>query len=296
MDKFVYYYDWQVDIWPRVPRMQQSEQGFTSAYTGLVTLADGSLVFVKCAMDENSAHWARKELKAYKELQAAGYDYIPRLLAANAEGTAFATQALIGYDFSPQWNNDKLHAVVRARKDLKAARYLFEADQDFSMRKVVGVQDRWPMLLDSNVLGRANQILRQSQGVSVSGVMVERCVAVMQNWHVRQDTLVHDDLRADNFAYDPQTKTGKLIDWSWLCVGDDALDVASLCVGIENSGFDVYGMYPDLFDEQAIISTLGYWLEVLGTSDGQLTEVRVSQAATIKVCYDLLAARTQLTA
>ena len=128
MDKFVYYYDWQVDIWPRVPRLRQSEQGFTSAYTGLVTLADGSLVFVKCATDENSAHWARKELKAYKELQAAGYDYIPRLLAANAEGTAFATQALIGYDFSPQWNTDKLHAVMRARKDLKAARYLFEAD------------------------------------------------------------------------------------------------------------------------------------------------------------------------
>lgn len=118
---------------------------------------------------------------------------------------------------------------------------------------------------------------------------------LMQAWYVHQDTLVHDDLRADNFAYDPQTKTGKLIDWTWLCVGDDALDVASLCVGATRSGFDVYSQYPDLFDEQAIVSTLGYWLEVLGTSDGQLTDVRRSQAANVKLCYDLLASRTQLT-
>ena len=295
MDKFVYYYDWQRDIWPRVPSIQPTDQGFTAAYTGLVTLADGIQVFVKCAMDDNSAHWARKEIKAYKLLQDAGYAYIPRLLAVNAEGTSFATQSLTGYDFSPEWNTDKLHAIMRARKELKSLRYLFESDPDFSMRKVVGVQNRWPMLRNEAVLARANEILQACHGVVVRSETVERCSGLMQAWYVHQDTLVHDDLRADNFAYDPQTKTGKLIDWTWLCVGDDALDVASLCVGATRTGFDVYGQYPDLFDEQAIVSTLGYWLEVLGTSDGQLTEVRRSQAANVKLCYDLLASRTQLT-
>lgn len=246
-------------------------------------------------MDDNSAHWARKEVKAYKLLQEAGYDYIPRLLAVNAEGTSFATQALIGYDFSPNWDTDKLHAIMRARKDLKALRYLFESDPDFSMRKVVGVQNRWPMLRNEAVLARANDILQACHGIGVSSEVVERCGGLMQAWYVHQDTLVHDDLRADNFAYDLHTKTGKLVDWTWLCVGDDALDVASLCVGATRSGFDVYGMYPDLFDEHAIVSTLGYWLEVLGTSDGQLTDVRRSQAANVKLCYDLLASRTQLT-
>ncbi len=295
MDKFVYYYDWQRDIWPRVPNIQPTDQGFTAAYTGLVTLADGIQVFVKCAMDDNSARWARKEVKAYKLLQDAGYPYIPRLLAVNAEGTSFATQALIGYDFSPTWDADKLHAIMRARKDLKSLRYLFEADPDFSMRKVVGVQNRWPMLRNEAVLARANEILQACHGVMISTETVERCVQMMQAWYVHQDTLVHDDLRADNFAYDPQTRTGKLIDWTWLCVGDDALDVASLCVGVTRTGFDVYDRYPDLFDEQAIISTLGYWMEVLGTSDGQLADVRRSQAANVKLCYDLLASRTQLT-
>lgn len=295
MDKFIYYYDWQIDILPRIPRLQQAEQGFTAAYTGLVTLQDGSLVFVKCATDDNSAHWVKKEIKAYKLLQDAGYDYAPRLMAVNPEGTAFAVQALIGYDFSPTWNTDKLHAIMRARKDLKSLRYLFEGDPDFSMRKVVGVQNRWPVLRDDDILARANNLLQTSQGVNVSADMVERCMLVMQNWQVHPDTLVHDDLRSDNFAYDPQQKTGKLIDWAWLCVGDDSLDVASLCVGVSGAGFDVFGTYPDLFDEPAVISTLGYWLEVLGTSDGQLTDVRRSQAANVKLCYDLLAARTQLT-
>lgn len=294
MDKFVYYYDWAIDIAPRIPRLEQTEQGFTAAYTGLVTLQDGSLVFVKCAMDENSARWARKEIKAYKLLQDAGYDYIPRLMAVNTEGTSFAIQALIGYDFSPAWGVDKFHAIMRARKDLKALRYLFEGDPEFSMRKVVGVQNRWPALRSEPILFRANELLMASQGVSVSPDMVERCNQVMQAWQAHPDTLVHDDLRADNFAYDPQTKTGRLIDWSWLCVGDDTLDVTALCVSATQTGFDVYGMYPDMFSEQAVVSTLGYWLEILGASDGQLTDVRKSQAAYVKLCYDLLAAKTQL--
>lgn len=295
MDTFVYFYDWQSDIAPRIPGLEQSEQGYTAAYTGLINLLDGTQVFVKCAMDDNSARWNRKEIKAYKILQEAGYGYMPRLLAVSADGNSFAIQAMLGYDFAPTWDDDKLHAIMRARKDLKTLRYLFEADPDFSMRKVVGVQNRWPALRSATTLARANDLLDRSQGITIGEAMVERCNDTMQTWQVHQDTLVHDDLRADNFAYDPQMKVGKLIDWAWLCVGDDALDVASLCVSVARSGYDVYGKYPSLFDEQAVISTLGYWLEVLGASDGQLTEVRQSQAANVRFCYDLLAARTQLT-
>lgn len=296
MDKFVSFYDWQTDILPRIPGLQQADQGFTKAYTGLINLADGSQVFVKCAMDENSARWARKEIKAYKALQEAGYDYMPRLLAVNSDETSFAIQALLGYDFAPSWNDDKLHAIMRARKDLKPLRYLFESDQDFSMRKVVGVQNRWPALRDEAVLARANDLLMRSQGITITPELVARCGDSMQTWQVQQDTLVHDDLRADNFAYDPQTRTGKLIDWTWLCIGDDALDVASLCVSMSRDGYAVYDRYPSLFNEQAVISTLGYWLEVLGSSDGVLSEVRKSQAANVQLCYQLLAARTQITA
>lgn len=295
MERFEYRYDWQRDIVPRIPRLEQADQGYTNAYTGLINLADGSQVFVKCAMDDNSARWGRKEVKAYRLLQDAGYEHMPKLLAVNADMTSFAIQSLANHDFSPAWDTDKLHAVMRARKDLKALRYLFEGDIDFSMRKVIGVQNRWPMLRDESLLARANDILQRTEAISVSTAMVERCEGVLQTWNVHQDTLVHDDLRADNFAYDPSTKTGKLIDWAWLCIGDDALDVASLCVGIARTGFDVYGLYPDLFDEQAIVSTLGYWLEVLGSSDGQLTEARKSQARSVSICFELLADRTQLT-
>lgn len=294
MDKFDYLYDWERDIAPRIPRLEQSDQGYTNAYTGLINLTDGSQVFVKCATDENSSRWARKEIKAYKILQEAGYAHLPKLLAVNADMTSFVTQSLASCDFSQTWDTDKLHAIMRARKDLKSLRYLFEGDIDFSMRKVVGVQNRWPALRDEPVLMRANHILQQAEGAAISMAMVERCQDALQLWRAHQDTLVHDDLRADNFAYDPRTKTGKLIDWAWLCVGDDTLDVASLCVGIARTGFDVYGQYPDLFDEQAIVSTLGYWLAVLGSSDGELTDVRRSQALSVRICLDLLAERTQL--
>lgn len=296
MDTFIYYYDWQRDIAPRIPRLEASTQGYTAAFTGLINLVDGSQVFVKCATDQNSERWIRKEIRAYRLLQNAGYDYMPRLLAVNSDETAFAVQALIGYDFSPAWHVDKLHAVMRARKDLKALRYLFEGDQDFSVRKVAGVRNRWPVLQDQTMLARANAVLEQCGFESVGMGVVERCNASLQHWQGRQDTLIHDDLRADNFAYDPQTKTGKLIDWAWLCVGDDSLDIAALCVGASCTGFDVYSLYPDLFDEHSIVSTMGYWLDILSLGDGVVGPAQHSQARVVDMCRRLLQSRTQLMA
>lgn len=277
--------------------MEQSAQGFTVAQSGLVRLGDGRRVFVKCAMDDNSAYWAKKELKAYQKLREDGYEHLPRVLAVNADGTSFALEDLSQYDFSSTWDTDKLHALMRARKDLKSHKDLFDGDADFSMRSVVGTQNRWPTLAqDGRLLDQANTILQAcGQAVQVSSKMAERCQDVMRTWSVHQDTLVHDDLRADNFAYDPATKTGKLIDWTWLCVGDDTLDTSSLFVSVVRSQFPVYEMYPDLFSEQAIVSILGYWLEVLGSSGDQVTDARRSQAMNIRICYDLLAERTQLT-
>lgn len=294
MDTFDYRYNWQRDIAPRIPRLEQSDQGYTNAYTGLINLVGGSQVFVKCAMDNDSARWAKKEIQTYRTLQKAGYDHMPRLLAISPDETSFAIEALLGYDFSPQWDEDKLHAITRARKHLKPLRYLFEGDKEFSMRHVVGAQNRWPMLRDEVVFARANDLLHRTEGVAISHETLERCIDALQTWHVCQDTLVHGDLRADNFAYDPRTKTGKLIDWAWLCVGDDALDVASLCVSVARTGYAVYDVYPELFNEAAVVSTMGYWLEVLGTSDGELTDVRRSQARSVRICHDLLVARTQL--
>lgn len=294
MDTFTYYYDWQRDIAPRIPRLEASAQGYTAAYTGLVSLADGSQVFVKCASDQNSERWIKKEIKAYRLLQGADYGFMPRLLAVNAHETAFAIQALVGYDFSSQWSVDKLHAVMRARKDLKALRYLFEGDQDFAVRNVAGVRNKWPALRDEMTLARANAALEQSGFEPIDASVVERCSSSLEHWQGRQDTLIHDDLRADNFAYDPQTKTGKLIDWAWLCVGDDSLDVAALCVGMSCAGFDVYALYPDLFDEHSVVSTMGYWLEVLSTNGGTIGPAQHSQAKVVDMCRQLLAARTQL--
>ncbi len=294
MDTFDYRYDWQRDILPRIPRLEQSDQGYTNAYTGLINLVGGTQVFVKCAMDDNSARWAKKEVQSYRLLQNAGYEHMPKLLAVSPDETSFAIEALLGYDFAPKWDEHKLHAIMRARKTLKSLRYLFEGDREFSMRQVVGAENRWPMLRNEDIFARANDVLYQTEGIRLSEEARDRCTSALQVWRVRQDTLVHGDLRADNFAYDSRTRTGKLIDWTWLCVGDDALDMASLCVGISRTGYNVYDAYPDLFDESAVISTMGYWLEVLGTSDAELTDARRSQARSVSICHDLLMARTQL--
>jgi hypothetical protein len=70
-------YNWRRDIEPHLNALEDAAGGFTAAKRGVVTIGDGTKVFVKIAVDELTRKWLKKEIRAYKKLNRLGYQLRP---------------------------------------------------------------------------------------------------------------------------------------------------------------------------------------------------------------------------
>ena len=291
--KPAYIYNWELDIEPHLKTMQDVSGGFTPAKRGIVTLEDGAEVFVKIATDEDTAKWLRKEIKAYQKLIAIGYRYIPILLSFKDDESAMAIEYLAGCNFENIWNKDKLDAVVKAQESLGHLTSAFKDDDNFKSDDVMDLGLKWPLLLDGDNLVKVNQKLSKlGFNINFSREQIKLYQERHKSWSLKKDVLVHQDVRADNFGYDPITKEGKLVDWNWLSVGDASLDTTPLFVSMYKDGFDAYEYHPEKYDEKMIIYLVGFWLASIlhGDEDSSDREwrMRETQADSLRVCLELL--------
>ncbi len=286
-------YDWQQDIEPYLDTRQDVVGGFTPAERGVITLADGAKVFIKMATDENTAKWIGKEIRTYRKLTEVGYEYMPLLLAVRDDQKAFAIEYLEGASFENDWDKDKLEAVVRAQTALKDITESFVGDPDYKSGDVVDTEPRWPQLLEADNLERVNQKLSKLGASSrFTKEQIEDFARLHIGWSVKEDTLVHEDIRADNFGYNPVTKQGKLVDWNWICVGDASLDTTPLFINMYKGDFNAYQYHPEKYDKLMIIYLIGFWLASVlgGNEDSSERELRLrtAQAESIDICVELL--------
>lgn len=286
-------YDWENDIVPRIGSLRAVEGGFTAARRGVADLSDSQKVFVKIATDELTKKWIKKEIKAYELLNQAGYRFIPTLLSRNDDRTAMAIELLEDVNFDNHWDKDKLEAVVLAQEELKQYADIFKDDPPFKPGDVRTLDNKWPYILEGNNLDTINTKLKKLGGTSAfTKEQVETLSRLHKDWALREDTLVHMDIRADNFGYDPKTKLGKLIDWNWICLGDPSLDTTPLFISMIKAGFDPYRYHPEKYDRAMIAYVLSYWLDSIleGNEDSSPREwsLRVSQAESIEECVKLL--------
>jgi aminoglycoside phosphotransferase (APT) family kinase protein len=77
----------------------------------------------------------------------------------------------------------------------------------------------------------------------------------------RNDVLVHNDVRADNCAWNAQTREVKLVDWNWIQLGDRRVDLAATLVHIHNAGFDVLSKHSSRLDHEALRWLAGFWFK-----------------------------------
>jgi hypothetical protein len=286
-------YNWSIDIKPHLDSMQNVTGGFTPAKRGIVTLKDGSKVFVKIATDDNTTKWLKKEIKAYKKLLSIGYKHIPELLCYSEDETAIAIEYLDGYSFENVWDKNKLDAVIKAQEALTELTYHFIGDNNFRSDDVMDLDIKWAQLLDANNLERVNEKLdKLGAHISFSKEQIEKYQKLHEGWSLKEDSLIHEDVRADNFGYDPISKEGKLIDWNWLCVGDSSLDVTPLFISMHKGGFNAYKYHPEKYDQKMIVYLIGFWLTSILNGDEDSSErewsLRESQADSLKVCLELL--------
>jgi hypothetical protein len=286
-------YDWQTDIEPYIGSIQSVDGGYTPAKRGIVTLGDGVKVFVKIAIDDTTHRWLKKEIQVYGLLNNAGYAHMPKLLAYDKTKKSMAIEYLEDASFDNYWDEYKLLSVMKAQDALKKHKKLFEDDKEFAFHDVDNVINRWQRLLKLGNLEIINEKLASLKtDIQFTRTQIDNLHTMHDGWSFKQDTLIHEDIRADNFGYSIDNKTGKLIDWNWLTIGDESLDMTALFVHVYASGFDPYVLYPDRYDAQMLVYLICFWLDSILVSSEKSSDrefrLRSAQAKSVKVCIELL--------
>jgi hypothetical protein len=237
------------------------EGGNSDAQRGIVTVPDGSKIFVKIGVNEHTKGWATKEINSYRFLEENGYSYIPRLLSTNEDRTGFAIDGLLpegGWDWSDKWTKERLDATLAATDALAAIQPETKYKELF--RPVITDADNgWIRLMESEE--KRTSLAAKLQTISNFAIMqdLQQYAQRAATYRVSHDTLVHDDVRADNCAWNKDTGEVKLVDWNWLDLGDRRIDLAACLTHIQKSGFDVLQDYSSRLDPEALNWMAGFW-------------------------------------
>lgn len=283
---------WQ-DIEPRLPSLQPVPGGYSQAQRGLVTLASGNQVFVKCAVNESTETWTRREIKVYAFLERHDFSHIPRLLAHNSDTTGFALEALLpedGWNWQPEWDETRLKATLTAMNEL-AALQPNDVDTILMSEHVFGEADNGWSALEQSVA--AQKLLRQKLITAgrkdVAEIDFAHAADQSRHFAFANDTLVHHDVRADNCAWHAGTGQVKLVDWNWMQLGDRRIDLGGFLVHVHKSGFDVLANHADLLDRGALHWLAGFWFNAAAAPiwPGGPNDLRDHQLQSGLVAWDL---------
>jgi hypothetical protein len=260
----LYLVNWE-QIEESLPDLRPVSGGFSDASRGLLTLADGQEVFVKLGNSEATKGWASKEIRVYDFLGRHGFKHVPALRSARANQTAFALEVLRaedGWDWTATWTKERLEATLVALDEL-AAISPPDADKELFAPAFSKVDYGWTQLATSEQLRDSlAEKVHEHPDTLVQALLsdVERYTEEYDSFVFWHDTLVHDDVRADNCAWNKETGEVKLIDWNWLELGDRRIDLSAFLVHVQRTGFDTTTDFSDRLNREALGWLAGFWL------------------------------------
>lgn len=256
------------EIWdtikPHLPDMTPANGGFSTAKRGFITLPGGRTIFVKIGTDDNTKKWARKEIAIYHFLADKQYDHIPALIATNSDETAFAIEALPesdGWDWSNEWTAERLNVTLAAMNALAEIPFDNTSSELFEAHTLSEADDGWQYLAASDDKQKllANLLRDTGHAALADSLDISAMAQQSKKFTFQNNALVHNDIRADNCAWNPRLKTVKLVDWNWMQPGDRRIDLAATLVSVHKSGFSVLP-YASRLDADALCWMAGFWL------------------------------------
>lgn len=244
--------------------------GFSLAKRGLVRLPGGETIFVKIGTEENSKRWAKKELAVYEYLNSESYPFIPNVLSEDPDATSFALDALLpdeGWDWSDTWTTDRLDATLEAMNVLAQLHPANKQLIDPEEPALEATRDGWKILVESQELQERlwTKLRKAGHNLIAEKMDLKRELERSSRFIFKTDTLVHYDIRADNCAWNPNTKEVKFVDWNWTQLGDTRIDTSAMLVNVQRSGFDVASTYLNRLDADALQWLAGFWLRGAAT-------------------------------
>ncbi|MGF7229610.1 MAG: phosphotransferase [Candidatus Saccharibacteria bacterium] len=286
--------------WPAIEAaldtLQPVSGGFTTAERGIVTLKDGQAIFVKCGTDEDTDRWTTKEIAVYEFLARQQVTFAPRLLAANANHTAFAIDALESkddWDWTATWTEERLAHTLAGMDAIAAISLVGNDKQFFTASPGEEHADGWQQLIGQpDLQSLLRDKLRAARRSDVADLVSFADDAIRSSHFIaRHDALVHNDVRADNCAWNPATQTVKFVDWTWAQLGDRRIDMGSFLVHVHKTGFDVLDNHAGRLDADALHWLAGFWfasaLRPLLEGGPERAALRDHQLASGIVAFDL---------
>lgn len=240
------------EIQSSISTLREVSGGYSAAQRGVVALPDGRTAFIKIGTDAHTKRMANREVEVYRWLNAHNYAYAPQLIVAT-DG-ALAIEDLSGWDFSPQWDEQKLDAVFRALDQLAAL------PEDGITLKGIDIQNGWGRLADG--APKRKMVIRYASDLGV--YLTDEQIAAYAKRVAgcpEGNEIVHADARADNIAYNPKANSVKLIDWNWCCKGSRRFDDVALLIDAQLGGLDVVRYCPEKIDKTSALFMAGFWLE-----------------------------------
>ena len=246
----------------RLDNMESVSGGYSDAKRGIVTTPNGERLFVKVGVSEGTKGWIQKETRVYDFLSQNGFSHVPSVAARNSDNSAIALEALEanqGWDWSESWDDARLEATLASLDEL--AELEVPTDNPDLITPILSTaKNGWIELIESEERVSA---LIQKLATKDQEALAEQIQSFAQDtadFTFRKEALVHNDVRADNCAWNAETGEVKLVDWNWLELGDRRADLAGMLVHVHQSGYDVLEKHADRLDKDALNWIAGYWL------------------------------------
>lgn len=199
--------------------------GYSAASRMVIEWREGGSVFVKAAVDAETAAWLRTEQAIYTRYQT---PFMPAVMGMEDDGETpwMALEDLSAASWPPPWSKARIEAVLATLAEIAANP---AADLD-SMESRRAEFAGWP-----RVAAKPQSFLRL-------GLVTERWLAdalppllsAERNAELDGGSLLHNDVRSDNLCFAQRGVV--MLDWNWACRGNPKLDVAAWLPSLSHEG------------------------------------------------------------
>jgi hypothetical protein len=202
-------------------------QGYSYAGRWVVTLADGSSVFVKTSADERSARWLRDEYNVYAHIVGS---FMPEVVGWCGDGSypVLILEDLSREEWLPPWSWQRIQRVLATLSEVARAEIgavsLPVLDQE--RRRL----DGWLIVAgDPEPFLQLGLCSHEWLAYSLPDLMAAADTAVLAG-----DDMLHLDIRSHNLCFRDDRVI--LVDWNGACIGNAYFDIAKWLPSLHAEG------------------------------------------------------------
>lgn len=285
--------DWQT-VEDSLSTLRPVKGGFTNAKRGIIAVG-GTDFFVKIATDELSREWIEREVRVYRFLEELDYAHAAKLASVNADSTGLCLEAFPaedGWDWTNTYSKDRVTSILQLMDDMRdigteAAR----KSPVFHLPNMSKQSHGWAHILANEELRSSitTWLTRHGHDDVAAAVLDSQYIRDdFDRFEFKHDSLVHQDVRGDNCAWNAELGVSKLVDWNWADLGDHDIDKAAFLTNVEVSGMSVADEFCTHLRPGAFLWLTGYWLEVMvNHRPGKQLELMLLQMQSAVTAYKI---------